>query len=552
MLDLKTIPFSRYGSYFAINEINGEFVLKNMHGGDESPFDIFKMKFYTNQQEVTPLVDYNETELVFHLENDATKKVNITFGLENSVNILASGLTLKLEAVKNRYDSFMYYGENRWLYELYTKEIKFYFHKVYGAFDVNAPWNKVGNDFIHININGEKESSYLIIEEFKTVKKDNSIISYADAHTTSSNAFNEYKSKFTCKNLKYKPSFDLAIYINWSSVVSPYGNLSAYAMYMSKNWMNNIWSWDNCFNAMMLKDDFMDLSLTQFELFVEHQDVFGQYPDFINDKFVSYNCVKPPIHAFALKKLIEAGADLNRIKPIVQSIENSTYFWLNHRRFSNNEYPFYHHGNDSGWDNSSIFHKELPVVSPDLTAYLIRQLDLLSEFYTTFGDLEKANQLKQEADTLFENFLDYFYTNKFVAKSLRTGEVLDSQSLILYLPLVIGYRFEKEFLDNLVKSLLNNHLTKFGLATENVESPYYAYNGYWQGPIWAPTTYIFIDALRENGYTSEAFEVAEKFCELTLIGGMAENFDPLTGEGLVDKSFTWTSSVFLLLQKEFY
>ncbi len=552
MLDLKTIPFSRYGSYFAINEIDGEFVLKNMHGGDESPFNIFKMKFYVNQQEVKPLVDYCETELVFYLENETNKKVSIAFGLENSVNILASGLTLKLESVKSRYDSFMYYGENRWLYELYTKEIKFYFHTIYGDINIEAPWNKVGNDFIHITLSGEKESTYLIIEEFKTVKKENAIISYAEACTTANSAFSAYKNKFTCKNEKYKPSFDLAIYINWSSVVSPYGNLTAYAMYMSKNWMNNIWSWDNCFNAMMLKDDFIDLALTQFELFVEHQDVYGQYPDFINDKFVSYNCVKPPIHAFALKKLIEAGADVSRIKPIVESIEKSTFFWLNHRRFSNNDYPFYHHGNDSGWDNSSIFHKELPVVSPDLTAYLIRQLDLLSEFYASFGDNEKANQLKQEADLLFKDFLNYFYTDKFVAKSLRTGEILESQSLILYLPIVIGYRFEKDFLDNLVKSLRRNHLTKFGLATENVDSPYYAYNGYWQGPIWAPTTYIFIDALRENGYTADAFEIAEKFCELTLIGGMAENFDPLTGEGLVDKSFTWTSSVFLLLQKEFY
>ncbi len=148
MLDLKTIPFSRYGSYFAINEINGEYYLKNMHGGDESPFNIFKMNFYSNQQEVKPLIDYCETELIFYCENNKENKVSITFGLENSVNILASGLTLKLEAVKNRYDSFMYYGEKRWLYELYTKEIKFYFQKGSGDLEIDAPWKQEGNEFI--------------------------------------------------------------------------------------------------------------------------------------------------------------------------------------------------------------------------------------------------------------------------------------------------------------------------------------------------------------------------------------------------------------------
>jgi len=39
--------------------------------------------------------------------------------------------------------------------------------------------------------------------------------------------------------------------------------------------------------------------------------------------------------------------------------------------------------------------------------------------------------------------------------------------------------------------------------------------------------------------------------ELTLVGGMAENFDPFSGKGLVDPAFTWTSSVFLLLAEQF-
>jgi len=45
--------------------------------------------------------------------------------------------------------------------------------------------------------------------------------------------------------------------------------------------------------------------------------------------------------------------------------------------------------------------------------------------------------------------------------------------------------------------------------------------------------------------------LAHKFMELTLVGGMAENFDPFSGKGLVDPAFTWTSSVFLLLAEQF-
>jgi len=60
-------------------------------------------------------------------------------------------------------------------------------------------------------------------------------------------------------------------------------------------------------------------------------------------------------------------------------------------------------------------------------------------------------------------------------------------------------------------------------------------------------TYLFIDALKKNGYEEAGNRLRDKFLELTLVGGMAENFDPHTGKGLVDTSFTWTSSVFLLL-----
>jgi hypothetical protein len=35
------------------------------------------------------------------------------------------------------------------------------------------------------------------------------------------------------------------------------------------------------------------------------------------------------------------------------------------------------------------------------------------------------------------------------------------------------------------------------------------------------------------------------------LSGMAENFDALTGAGLRDRAFTWTSSVFLILGHEY-
>lgn len=71
----------------------------------------------------------------------------------------------------------------------------------------------------------------------------------------------------------------------------------AAGMYSSKNWMFNIWSWDNCFSALPLSDKQPELAYSQLKVFYGIQDASGCYPDYVNDKFYSYSCCKPPIHA---------------------------------------------------------------------------------------------------------------------------------------------------------------------------------------------------------------------------------------------------------------
>ena len=48
-------------------------------------------------------------------------------------------------------------------------------------------------------------------------------------------------------------------------------------------------------------------------------------------------------------------------------------------------------------------------------------------------------------------------------------------------------------MDRLVENLCSDFLTENGLATEMPKSNKYESNGYWRGPIWAPTTYLLVD-----------------------------------------------------------
>jgi len=62
--------------------------------------------------------------------------------------------------------------------------------------------------------------------------------------------------------------------------------------------------------------------------------------------------------------------------------------------------------------------------------------------------------------------------------------------------------------------------------------------------------FLLVTALQDAGYPEIATRLREKFFQLVATGGMAENFQPLTGAGLSDTGFSWTAAVYLLLSEE--
>ena len=129
----------------------------------------------------------------------------------------------------------------------------------------------------------------------------------------------------------------------------------------------------------------------------------------------------------------------------------------------------------------------------------------------------------------------------------------DTESLFLYLPLILGKRLPTDVRRELIQGLTRpgRFLTPFGLATESPESGDYTPDGYWRGPIWAPSTFVIIEGLAACGEIDLARDLSEKFCDLCAANGFAENFDALTGSGYRDRAYTWTASVFLVLGHEY-
>lgn len=348
------------------------------------------------------------------------------------------------------------------------------------------------------------------------------------------------------------PAAELAAYVLWSATVEPRGFVGRESILMSKHWMDKVWSWDHCFNALALAPGSTDRALDQFLTVFDHQDDAGALPDSVTHAEVLRNFVKPPIHGWALDRIRAVAArplTAEELRTVHDRLAAWTRFWLVSRRAPGHDLPHYQHGNDSGWDNATVFDHDRVVESPDLAAFLVVQLDVLVRLARELGTHE-AERWRAHRDTVRLALLaDLWDGERFVARAVRGRRPSKTSSLLTLLPLVAS-----DFLPEDVRTTLaagvERHLTAFGPATEPVDSPDYEADGYWRGPVWAPSTLLIEDGLRRSGATGLADRVSAAFRGLCERSGFAENFDAVTGAGLRDRAYTWTASAYLVLSRE--
>jgi hypothetical protein len=364
------------------------------------------------------------------------------------------------------------------------------------------------------------------------------------------NSFTDFVDTVAPWRSSATPAAELAAYVVWSATVRPAGLVTRPGVLMSKHWMDKVWSWDHCFNALALAPGCPGLAWDQFQLPFDHQDESGALPDSVTHSEVLHNFVKPPIHGWAfghLRRRLLTPPARTELTETYDRLTRWTDFWLTARRAPGAELPYYQHGNDSGWDNATTFDPERVVITADLAAFLILQLRELAELANELGRADVVRWWTQVAEETQAALLDQLWTgDRFVARGVDSGDTWDSSSLLDLMPIVLGEHLPDD-ISGVLATRIEAHLTPYGLATELPTSPHYLADGYWRGPIWAPATVLIEDGLRRAGHHRLADDISARFRALCETHGFAENFDALTGTGLRDRAYTWTASSYLLL-----
>ncbi|WP_132995278.1 amylo-alpha-1,6-glucosidase [Sporanaerobacter acetigenes] len=558
--DIREIPFSSYGSTFSIsyieniNGIEDGLYIRNVKGGDNFISRLFRLDLVENGEIVSFKTSFKPT--LFKLESS---KGFVEFCIyENMVRIRGENTSLRLTVDTKAYDNAIPVGKKQWEVNSYEEQIKLLLTSLEGELVVDAPWNIVKSEYIVANFLCNENNRFdALIEAYETVWKEKEYDSFENCHEKIKKSYDAWMDSIVEVSDEIEKGRQLAGYFTWSCVVNPKGKLTRRAIYMSKNYMSNIWSWDNCFNAMALINRYPELAWDQIMIFFDNQDESGLIPDYINDAFASWSCTKPPIHGWAIDWMMKKSDFITqkKMEEVYEPLVNWTNWWFKYRDYDKDGIPAYNHGNDCGWDNSTVFNERPPIKSPDLLSYLVIQMDVLSTLAKNIGKKEEALYWKDRASKLLDKLIDYFYDGeKFVAKLTGSNKNIESNSLLLYMPIVLGDRLPVDIAEKLVEDLKEKGKfhTEYGLATERIDSPLYKEKGYWRGPIWAPTTMLIVDGLYNMGELDFAREIAWKFCRMASQGGMTENYNALTGEGLEENAFTMTSAVFLILAMEFF
>ncbi|MBS0573097.1 MAG: glycoside hydrolase family 37 [Proteobacteria bacterium] len=543
LFDIAHVPFSRFGRFLTLSVMDGGLWLRSVRGGDLRPGlgRLCRIGFVGTDGEVTPRFTLTPDRL---LADTAGGQAEFAIGEGERLHLRGQGLTLTFALEGSRYDyAYRTPRGDHCLVAAY-ENTRLMPRASRGEVRVSGDWRRDRADNVGMRFSGA-DGFEGTIDLFTAIPPTPATAGFDAARAGAARDFGDWLAQAPHGGTE---AGRLAAYILWANTVPALGALTRPAVFMSKNHMINVWSWDNAFSALGVAAMDEALAFDQFGVIFDHQDASGLLPDFVNDRDVSFAFTKPPVHGWATLRLAERFPGFlteARRTVLVPWLERQVSYWLTHAREGEGSLPVYFHGNDSGWDNASFFAEGGPVVTPDLPTFLILACDCLATL-----DPARTGHWQATGDRLCALLIDRLWDGATFGTRLQSdpARLRTGDSLIQFMPLLIGARLPRDIAATLIARLKAGHwLTEWGPATESPQSPLYEADGYWRGPIWAPTTLLLWDGLCRQGETALAADLARRFLRLCETSGMAENFDALAGTGLRDRAFAWTSAAWLWL-----
>ena len=337
----------------------------------------------------------------------------------------------------------------------------------------------------------------------------------------------------------------------WSYLLNPSGYVKRPHIMMAASSIASAWQMNH--NAAALRDD-LPLAIDLVSNMFDGIGALGQLPDMVDDGRCMAQAIHPPTQGWALlwiaqKHDLAKELPREKLEFLYDGFRRWASWFFLARDDDRDGLPQYDNGDEIGFDDCSPFQFHTTLVTPDLSAYLVLLYDGLALMAEALGMPEKAKDWTRRGDELTQRMLDTLWNGeRFVAVTNGSHEVVATDSVVYYLPLVLGKRLPQDVIDKMTADLMveGDFLTPFGLCVEKLESEFFRLSGMSRGWVLPASNLLIATGMYNAGKVTEAKTIARRYCDACAKWGISMLLDPIRG---TPNGFacSWSANTFLVL-----
>ena len=297
--------------------------------------------------------------------------------------------------------------------------------------------------------------------------------------------------------------------------------------------VNTIWQWDSCF--MTFITNYANGTITALNnldnlyRLRRESDGYMSMAYRISTEVPAWpGRINPPLMAWAEWEAYLVSGDKERLSRVLPAIEGNYQFIENNRRRVSGLYWFEDPGS-SGMDNAP----RGPYACPELNGSGICHVDLacqqalsakcMAEMFAVLQQEDKAQFYRGEQQRINMLINQYHWSEKagfyfdFFGRSGKDAKVkyINSKTAAAFWTILCGAA-TGERLERMIGHMYDSEefYTKVPFASLSADDPNYdSTGGYWLGGVWAPTNYVAIRGMAENGNIALAREATVRYLE---------------------------------------
>lgn len=211
------------------------------------------------------------------------------------------------------------------------------------------------------------------------------------------------------------------------------------------------------------------------------------------------------------------------------------------------------YGRDCGWDHVKIA-REGPffMADPGVQFTLIRANRDLLKLANRLGETAAKAQIEEWIDRTVAGAQRMWnpQVGGFVARELRTGAFSTAITNASMLAFYAGAGTPEQLCEMEIHAREILNAVEYAFPSWDPRHDRFEAKRYWRGPVWSVMNYMIAIGLEQHGLADMAVRIRSDTLRLIAKSGFFEYFDPLTGEGLGGRDFTWTAAIHLALSGE--